>query len=250
MLNNLVQISAWSYSRFSEYAKCPALAKYKVIDKLKEPGSPAMDKGNRTHAIAAAFTTQIVPKKDKDNYQFHSDLVAVAKAKKIPAELANYEDHFFKIRKAHALVEENWAFDKNWERTDWFAKDAWCRIKVDCHYLTAKKLRGGLQETTVEIEDYKTGKWSDTHELQRSLYALGALLIYPDAVLVRASHIYLDNPGKPEVSTFGPGNLEKLKAEWEKRTKAMLNDKTFAPKPGPHCRWCHFRKANAGPCVY
>ena len=251
--SKLVQIqpiTAWSYSRFGDYEKCPALAKFKVIDKLREPSSPALDKGNLVHSVAAAYVTGKAPVKDKDNFSYHGRLVEVAKTPAVPPELVNFTDRFKALRKAGGcMVEQDWAFTEAWERTGWFDKAAWVRIKVDNHYLEVKKKRGGLRETTVEIIDYKTGKWSDAHALQRSLYALGALLIYPDAVSVKVAHWYLDT-GKDEYDLFGPGNLEKLKKEWVKRTTAMLHDTTFAPTSGQHCKWCFFRKANNGPCQF
>jgi len=41
--------------------------------------------------------------------------------------------------------------------------------------------------------------------------------------------------------------LDKL---WLSKTKAMFNDTTFKPKPGNACTFCHFKKANNGPCPY
>lgn len=249
MVELLKKIFAWSYSRLGDYTKCPALAKYKHVEKRKEPSSPALDKGNLVHGIAAAYVVKKAPPKDKDNFSYHVNLIAAAKSLTCPPELITFEDRFKALRNQACMVEQDWAFDVDWNRVGWFDKTAWVRIKVDNHYLEVKKKRGGLRETTVKIIDYKTGKWSDTHALQRSLYALGALLIYPDAVSVHVAHWYLDS-GKDEYDVFGPGNLEKLKVEWIKRTKAMLNDTTFAPKPGDACKWCHFKKANGGPCKF
>ena len=43
------RITSWSFSRWNVYNTCPAQAKYKFIDKLPEPGSPAMDRGSAIH---------------------------------------------------------------------------------------------------------------------------------------------------------------------------------------------------------
>ena len=42
----------WSYSRLTTWEQCPLKAKLKYIDGLKEPGSPAMDRGTAIHKDA------------------------------------------------------------------------------------------------------------------------------------------------------------------------------------------------------
>jgi len=44
-------------------------------------------------------------------------------------------------------------------------------------------------------------------------------------------------------------DLPRLKKEWVARTKAMLNDKKFAPKPNRFCGFCHFRKDNVAQAI-
>lgn len=216
----LVQITAWSYSRFNDYEKCPALAKYKHVDKLKEPDNPAMAGGTVAHEQAAGFT--------------------IGKLKKLPAVLARFHKEFAALKKAKAVVEKEWAFNRQWEPVGWFAPDAWLRIKVDAH---------SLKSTVVSIVDHKTGKEREDHVLQRDLYALGALLMYPYATVVKAAHWYLD-AGVMRESTYKAADLERLKREWVDRTTRMLSDKRFAPQPGNHCRWCFFSSAKGGPCRF
>lgn len=247
------KITAWSYSRWTDYVKCPFLSKLKAIDKLREPSNKALDKGRRVHAMAATLALGKVPPLSKDDAELKPMLEGLLKkGAKFPVELETFEAEFCEIRTKikNAQVECEWAFDRDWNRVDWFAPSAWLRIKVDLHWLVEKK-KGVQRETRVEIVDHKTGRWSSEHAEQRELYALGALLVYPDAVVVRARHWYLD-AGKEEGFSvaWGPQDLDNLKQRWLNRTTAMLNDTTFAPKAGPYCRWCHFRKANGGPCEF
>jgi hypothetical protein len=44
--------------------------------------------------------------------------------------------------------------------------------------------------------------------------------------------------------------MGKLADDWEDKTRPMLNDTIFAPKPGNACRWCHWKKSNGGPCKF
>lgn len=245
----LVKITAWSYSRFQDYEKCPQLAKYKTIDKLKEPDSNAGDRGTRIHALASAWATNKLPQAGRENAAYYADMEKMLKAKKIPEELETFEDEFAALRKLPRIeIEAEWCFDKDWQVTGWFDWNAWLRVKVDTHHLVVKK-KGKIRETSVEIIDYKTGKKHDDHELQRTLYALGAFLMYPDAVSVKVSHWYLDL-GQEQHSTYKAKEFEQLKADWLRRTTAMLNDTSFVPRVNAGCRYCHFRKGNGGPCRY
>jgi CRISPR/Cas system-associated exonuclease Cas4 (RecB family) len=249
----LITISAWSYSRLSTYTQCPRKAKYLYVDKLKEPDdrAPALVNGSRVHALAAVHTTRKLPKWDKDSLPFKAELERALNSKRIPSELECFKEEFGVMIRARALVEQEWAFSKEWNYLGpdgWFSKQAWLRVKVDAHFLDERK-KGTLRETTVHIVDHKTGKFSPDHALQRSLYALAALIVYPDATAVAAAHWYLD-AGREEKEMWRADQLPALKEEWIRRTTAMLSDTTFAPNPTDKCRWCHFRKDNGGPCSY
>lgn len=233
------QFTAWSFSRWKDYQQCPALAKYKHIDKMKEPEHPASARGNAVHEEA-------------DNY-------LKGKIKKLSSEFKHFKKDMARLLKLKATAEEQWAFTRDWDMTTWFNMDkAWLRIKVDSHYLEEKRApkhantKGTqyLVETTVVIIDYKTGKIREQeHKGQRSLYALGAMVKYPDAQHVVVQHWYLDS-GEMHEDTFEAADLDELKEYWVNQTVIMFRDKRFAPKPGNHCRWCHFSKGKAGPCRY
>lgn len=239
----LIQIAAWSHSRYTTYKSCPAKTKFSVIDKIKEPDSPSGVNGTRVHLIAATWVTKKVPKLDQQGQPFRAELERVLASKKIPVELETFTEEFKMLRALKPVphTEQEWAFTKQWEPTSWFGPQAWLRIKVDLEYLETKK-RGAVRGTVVHIKDYKTGKKNpDEHQLQRSLYALGALLMYPDADQVVVSHWYLD-AGIEDTQEWNANELEGLKAEWLKRVNALLTDTTFKPHPGDYCRWCWFSK--------
>jgi hypothetical protein len=219
----LVQIEAWSFSRWKDYETCPALAKFKHIEKRKEPGNAAMDRGTDIHTLAERF--------------------ANGKLKDLPKELETFSEEFKELVTFKAQLEQDWAFDANWQRTGWFDKNAWLRIKMDAHYMV---------KTDLFVIDHKTGKpRPEEHKLQLELYVLGGMLMYPDAKKITAKLWYLDQ-GVEEtlVVTNTPQALVKYKNMWINRTRAMLNDTRFAPRPGNYCRWCYFRKDNNGPCQF
>lgn len=215
------KITAWSYSRWQTYEQCPLKAKLKFIDKKQEPSSPPMERGTAIHKMAEDYVKGVV--------------------KKLPVELKLLASQFKTLAKFKASAEEQWCFNSKWENADWFGSDAWLRIKVDAIDHRPKD--------KIAIIDHKTGREKDDHTDQLSLYAMGSFLKYEEVEIVTAQLWYLDS-GNIKEETFKREDLLKLKREWIKKTKPMLNDTTFAPKPSNACRWCHFRKENGGPCKF
>ena len=221
------KVTAWSYSRWNEYEACPAKTKFKVIDKLKEPSSPALERGTAIHAKAEQYlrTGGRVPK------EIHKDLHPYYKA----------------LRAENPHVELEICFNREWKNVDWFARDAWCRIKVDA--MVAPKGESVL----VRVVDHKTGKLKEyaEYERQMELYGLAGLLTCPTAQEVSAELAFTDHGKVVQcVETYKRKDESKMIKLWEQRTKPMLADTRFAPNPGNACRWCSFRKANNGPCTY
>lgn len=225
MATSKPRITAWSYSRWQCYEECPRKAKYKFIDKLKEPGSAAMDRGTAIHKMAEDYIT--------------------GKTSKLATELKLFQHELAYLKKAGAQCEQEWAFTSAWQPTGWFDNDAWWRVKTDvCLELTPGEFT---------VQDHKTGKYNDSHHLQLDAYGLAAFLKYPHAETVYSVINYLDigpNAELPTEKAYDRKQLPALKKDWIKRTKPMLSDTTFAPRPGNYCRWCHFRKGNGGPCQF
>jgi hypothetical protein len=215
------KITSWSYSRFSTYTKCPAKAKYKFIDKMPDPGGPAMERGILIHKLAEDYTT--------------------GKIKKIPPELLKFKDQFAELKKSKPIVEQTWAFTKDWLKTvynDW--QNCALRIKTDA---------ACIDGDTLYIIDHKTGKKYDDNKEQLELYAAGGGLWFPKVKKIITSLWYLDS-GDTYEQSFDAADTPKLRAEWDKRVEPMLNDTRFAPKPSHECRWCPFSKAKGGPCKF
>jgi len=228
--NKVMRILAWSYSRWKDYDKCPAYAKYKHVEKRAEAEHPSATEGKVVHEAS-------------DNY-------ISGKLKKLPKELRMFIREYEMMLKYGAQGEQEWAFTEEWERCDWFdMQRCWVRIKADLVFLQEEKKRGGMRSTTVRVIDIKTGKEHADHAMQRSLYAVGAMLVFPDAEQVIVEHWYTQT-GAKQRTVFLSVDLAKLQREWKARVVPMMADKRFAPRPGNYCRFCHFRKANGGPCQY
>lgn len=227
-------INSWSFSRFSTYRKCPQLAKYKFVDKLYEPGSPAMDRGSAIHKLAEDYIT---------------------KGGVFPEEYTKVKEILLGLRKSflrnpHAVaVEQSWSFRKDWSETTWNDwNECWLRIKVDAAKFVAP--------TRLVVIDWKTGKFraddvAEYHD-QLQLYALGGFLKYPEVTQIIAQLVYVDEGfSYPKIGTlFHRRQTKELQAAWVVSTKSMLTDRMFPPTPSRACIWCHFRRSNGGPCKY
>lgn len=232
-------ITAWSYSRYRDWFKCPAMAKYKHVDRIKEPGNAAMDRGSAVGLAAEKYIK--------------------GETRKLAPELQTYKALFnelraqFKKRPSSMVVESTWAFTKDWDETRWDDwKNCWLRVKVDCGRLTDR--------TTMDVIDWKTGKFRqdevESYMEQLELYALAGLvlnetveLVIPRLVYLDLGRIYPNGEDEPQVR-YTRADIPKLKKTWDKRTRPMFADRKFAPRPNDKCRWCFYGqsgKANGGP---
>lgn len=231
-------VKSWSFSRWNEYRGCPAKFKYKALDKLPEPPSPAMERGTAIHKLAEDYTN--------------------GKLRTLPAELKLFKDEFKALRGQKVkMVEEQWAFKSDWSLTKWNDwSGCWLRVKLDVAYINAE------HNALVPI-DHKTGKFrdekNDEYLLQLDLYGVAGFAQVPTVDVVSPRLWYIDqgrvfpdpdaNDAEEEIEYF-PKDIKLMRKKWEDRVKPMFMDRTFKPTPGDACRFCHFRKSNGGPCKY
>lgn len=236
------RITSWSFSRYSDYKACPLKAKLKHLDKINEPPNPAMARGAAIHNMAEDYLK--------------------GKAKTLSPDLKLFEKEFkqlreiFKRRTNAGVVEDNWAFTKDWQETQWNNwAHCWVRIKLDCAHF--------VEDDVLVVTDWKTGKFrpekNEEYVEQLELYALAALLLYPHLSAVYPYLAYTDQgtvyPPDGEPMVFTRDDVPKLTKLWAKRVAPMMNDKIFAPRANEGCRWCWYgqsKKSAGGPglCKY
>lgn len=219
------KFTAWSYSRLRDYTECPFKAYLKYLEKIAEPPNPAMNRGSDIHTKAEEYIKGSITR--------------------LPKELKLFDSLFKDLRgrfkkKVHGMtVEETWAFTRDWNPTVW---NDWAgcalRIKVDVAY---------PEDNVLIVTDWKTGKnnsrFKDVYEEQIELFSLGALLLH-DVQIVRPQLVYLDAGEIFPGGEFTPKDIPALKKKWNKKSKPMLNDTRFAPRPNDRCCWCFYRKNN------
>ncbi len=226
------RLTAWSYSRWSTYEKCPLQAKYKYIDKLPEPASAAMERGSAVHDQLAAYLRGDIPRLGPNE-------TAPITGWTYFAGLLN------DLREMEPLVEQQWGFTDTLKQTGWFGSDTWFRSVLDVCLI--------YSDNTADVVDFKTGKPRPQETSQQAeLYALSIVHRYPAVshVTVRFWYVDLDQKGAEAVYRFSRDTLPDAKKKWLDRGKRMTSDTMMVPKPGMHCKWCLAAKSIGGPCKY
>lgn len=239
------KLTSWSWSRYYDYITCPLKCKLAHIDKIREPKNDAMARGGKLHDDIRDYIKGT--KKSLKEWGFTKPVITwFDVAKKA-----------MKLKSLQPVIEEDWAFTADWTQTQW---NDWngCVVRV--------KLDAGVFEDkgeTLIITDWKSGKFRIEESTflmeQLELQALAALVLYPQVAKVRTQLAFVDQgltyPPVDEPLIFTQADVKKLKQTWAKRTKAMLNDTKFAPRPNQKCRWCFYGqsgKVKGGPglCKY
>lgn len=269
------RVKSWSWSAYALYKECPLKYKLEKLDKIEEPKNEAMSRGSVIGKMAECFVKgRYDPKsiEEKERPQFvayFGDEKTMDKTYKLiarggmPKELKRFEQLFNKLRAQFKkyprtmVVEDFWAFTKEWKVTafnDW--KNCVLRVKVDVGQHTSKE--------RMVVIDWKTGKYREgknsEYVEQLELYALAAFEQNPNLEEVEAKLCYLDAgvtyPDDFEGSMVFERERDalKLKKTWDQRTRKMLLDRAFVPRPNERCQWCHYQKANkangGGQCRY
>jgi len=161
----------------------------------------------------------------------------------------------FKAGKVKPQVQ--YVFDAAWNAVSKFTKGAWLRAKLDI-------LRTDHQELgLLEVIDWKSGgidkrtgqiRSAEKYDDQLLIYTVSALTANPEAKRAEASLVFIEAPHgidpvvARESADLERKDLEKAQKKLSLKVVAMLNDETFAPRPGFYCRWCPYSKEGGGPC--
>jgi putative RecB family exonuclease len=237
-----------SPSRAGDFLTCPLLYRFRVIDRLPEPPSPAAVRGTLVHAVLERLF----------------DAVAAARTPEA----------------ARALVEPEWArlqeaepdlaglFDDDAQRAAWLdevmgmldryftledprrIEPAHRELCVEAELASGLRLRGYIDRLDVapdgqmRIVDYKTGGSPPEEFEARALFQMRfyALTLWraQGQVPKLLQLIYL---GNGEIVSYEPDEADlraterKVEALWIAIERAMLN-RDWRPRPGRICDWC------------
>jgi len=224
----MATIPQWSYSRLKTFEGCPKKAEYAYIQRIKEPGNKAMDRGKDIHKLCEEYIRG----------RFDDD---------IPKELADFQEAFELLKdlhlKGHVLCEGDWAFTTDWEPTGWFDHDTWGRAKVDAFV----HIEG---EDNARVIDFKTGKYDGNQEGHREQCELYASIVFnrlPELKTITTELWYLDH-GKLDRYQYDKETVEAKKQRLNDRAVFMTTTTEFPAKPSERkCKWCYFGKQNICP---
>ena len=211
-------INRWSHSRLSTYESCPKKAFYRYVKKHPEESHPAAERGIKIHKLAEQYIKGELPEVPKELYLFYE----------------GFEQLREEYEKGDVCVEEQWAFNLSWEKTDWDSEDTWGRYIVDAFVQDGTKGK---------VIDFKTGRYKDYNENYRNQCALYACCVFnrfSELETIQTELWYLDHHKITRYS-FTRKEAEEAQKDFHKRGLAMTTDELFATTPSEFsCRFCSF----------
>jgi hypothetical protein len=207
----------YSYTSISMWHKCPAKFDFRYNKKLKEPTGPAATRGTDIHGRIEAFLK--------------------GEAEMPPqVEFGTHLINDMKVR--NFMSEVQFTVDREWQLAPY--EKGWITSYVDSYL---------LDDQSIEMGEWKTGKVYDNHEEQRNIYLTLSLSCTPVADKAVISTIYLDQGVKTDLH-MARNDLQTHQDHWAKKIEPIEVDTFFSPRPGQHCKWCGFAKSKGGPCAH
>jgi CRISPR/Cas system-associated exonuclease Cas4 (RecB family) len=208
---------AWSYSRLSTYEQCPrkywheSVAKTIPFEKTEE-----MRYGDEWHKAAELF---------------------VRDGKQLPLHMRHWQPTLQQLRDApgEKIVEQQIALNQQWVPVEWFAKDAWLRVKSDLTIINGKE--------AVQF-DYKTGKPKDDFT-QLRLNSAVTFHLAPEVEKIKHAFLWTKTKSttsevmtKDQVPDFWAEMLPRVA-----RYQEAHDQQNFPPRQGFLCRgWCKVKQ--------
>ncbi|MFV0462908.1 MAG: RecB family exonuclease [Nostocoides sp.] len=243
---------ALSPSRAADFKQCPLLYRFRVIDRLPAPPSPAAARGTLVHSALERLFDLPAPQRTPDNAaallpQAWADLVAdePALAEMLTASAVGLPDW---LASAEQLV-RRWFDLEDPARLE--PSDRELYVEVDLDGLTLRGYVDRLDEApgsgALRVVDYKTGRSpSERFEgkalFQMKFYAL-VLWRLRGRIPSMLQLVYL---GDGQLVRYVPDEADlrglevNLKAVWAAIESAATTG-DWRPSPGRLCDWCDFR---------
>lgn len=224
-------IKAWSNSRLDVFESCNFRAFLQYVEKV--PQNPlVIPEGKDEHPLTRGIRVH-----DAAEAYVKGDTLLIP-------ELQSFEEDFIAARELYrrtphaCIVEEDWAFNDQWEKTGWRSDDTWGRLKLDF---------GVIDDDYMDIVDYKTGKkYGPKHVQQGQLYAIVSFERFPELQNITTKFWYVDN-GTTLESTYSRLQGRVLRDSFDQRARLMTEATTFPAKPSQwNCRFCPYGEGKDG----
>lgn len=201
---------AWSYSRITSYEQCPRKFWNESVGKtVPFTKNEAAQYGDEVHKAFELFFKQ---------------------QKKLPLNLLHWTPTLQQIAAApgEKAVEQQIALNARWEPVEWYAKDAWLRVKSDLTQINGAR---------AAMWDWKTGKPSDD-DTQLKLNAAVTFILDPSIERIDMAYLWLKtksiSPSKmlsTETPDFWATMLPRVA-----RYQQAHDEQNFPPRPNFLCR--------------
>lgn len=234
---------ALSPSRASDFMQCPMLYRFRVVDRLPEPASPAAARGTLVHAVLERLFELAAPERTLEAAIALVPHAWAALLERDPAlaELAAEEAH----ADATTLLERWFTLE---DPTRLEPEETELYVEADLDGLVIRGYVDRLDaadDGRLRVVDYKTGRApSETFE-GRALFQLKfyALALWRSRGVL-PSRLQLVYPRDRTVLWIDPTEAEllaterKVRALWDAIELAATQG-DWRPRRGRTCRWCH-----------
>lgn len=207
-----MKYTAFSYSRLNNYEQCPKkFHALSIAKSYKEPESEQMIYGSAVHKSLE---------------------LRITKNLALPPHLTHLEPMMAKLAAApgEKKAEFQMAINADWDPTDWFSKDVYCRAIADL------AINGGRKAA---LFDYKTGKKAEDFT---QLKLTGDVFFQhaPDVEEITLAFVWTKDQSitKTVIHRDGMGERWSELAPRVERYQKAFQEHDFPPRPGRHCRWC------------
>lgn len=219
---------ALSWSRLSDYQQCPLKFKLKYLDrnskfKEDESASPHLVRGSNVHKALENYVVQ-----KTSNGELEVKITSLPEVETTKPFVDRFIDNYEQV-----IPETQIAINKDWQRVEWFSRDAYYRAIFD---LIA------IRPSDVQIVDYKTGKMRDYDggpSGMGQLHLSGgiALHLWPEIPHVGTTYAYVDHR-KTLPKTFKREDAAPIRAHFDGMYDTVNSDGNFKPKVNEFCKWC------------
>lgn len=219
---------ALSHSRLSDFNQCKLKFKLKYIDKLAkfkedESASPHLVRGKNVHSALENYVVQMT-----SNGELEVKITSLPEVEMTKPFVNRFLDNYTTV-----IPETQIAINKDWQRVEWFSRDAYYRVIMD---LIA------LRQTDWAIIDYKTGKMRDydggpSGKGQLHLSGGVALHLWPDIPQGKTIYAYVDHK-QTIAKDFTQDDRLELRQHFDLEHEKVNSEKDFKPTVNEFCKWC------------
>jgi len=237
-----------SPSRAGDFLTCPLLYRFRVIDRLPEPPSPAAARGTLVHAVLEHLFDRPAPQRTPDVARSLLDPEwdrLVTGAPELASLFTDETDRDAWLQEAGAMLDRYFTLEDPRR-----LEPAHRELCVEAELASGLRLRGYIDRLDVapggatRIVDYKTGKAPPAEFEARALFQMKFYAL----VLWRAQGrlprlLQLMYLGNGEIVRYEPDEADlraterKIEALWQAIERAR-ESRDWRPRPGRLCDWC------------